>query len=273
MPTTRRTGGVRGAGAERLPLPVLGLATVAVAFFALPFAGLLWRVPWSSAWSILTDSTVRTALRLSLVDDTVGDRTVAALRCSAGLAARPCRLPRPRSRAGPVHAVDGAAASGRWGGAVLRPRPARPGRRVPRRVVRDPRCRSRPPASSSPRRSWRCRSSCSPSRARCASSTALRGRRPHAGGSALVPVPAGDAPAIRPALIAGAVLAWARALGEFGATITFAGNFPGTTQTMPLAIYIAQSPTRRRRSSSASCSVGGVVRRARRVARALAHVS
>ena len=47
-------------------------------------------------------------------------------------------------------------------------------------------------------------------------------------------------PAIRPALIAGAVLAWARALGEFGATITFAGNFPGTTQTMPLAIYIAR---------------------------------
>ena len=40
-----------------------------------------------------------------------------------------------------------------------------------------------------------------------------------------------------PSLIAGAVLAWARALGEFGATIMFAGNFPGVTQTMPLAIY------------------------------------
>jgi molybdate transport system permease protein len=46
-------------------------------------------------------------------------------------------------------------------------------------------------------------------------------------------------PAIRPALIAGAVLSWARALGEFGATITFAGNFPGRTQTMPLAVYLA----------------------------------
>jgi molybdate transport system permease protein len=45
-------------------------------------------------------------------------------------------------------------------------------------------------------------------------------------------------PAIRPALGAGAVLAWARALGEFGATITFAGNFPGTTQTLPLAVYL-----------------------------------
>lgn len=41
-----------------------------------------------------------------------------------------------------------------------------------------------------------------------------------------------------PALLSGAVLAWARALGEFGATIIFAGNYPGRTQTMPLAIYI-----------------------------------
>ena len=44
-------------------------------------------------------------------------------------------------------------------------------------------------------------------------------------------------PLARSGLAAGAVLAWARALGEFGATIMFAGNFPGTTQTMPLAIY------------------------------------
>lgn len=46
-------------------------------------------------------------------------------------------------------------------------------------------------------------------------------------------------PLIGPSLLAGAVLCWARALGEFGATITFAGNFPGRTQTMPLAVYLA----------------------------------
>jgi molybdate transport system permease protein len=46
-------------------------------------------------------------------------------------------------------------------------------------------------------------------------------------------------PMVRPSLIAGTVLSWARALGEFGATITFAGNFPGRTQTMPLAVYLA----------------------------------
>jgi molybdate transport system permease protein len=48
-------------------------------------------------------------------------------------------------------------------------------------------------------------------------------------------------PLIWPSLAAGTILTWARALGEFGATITFAGNLPGTTQTMPLAIYISQS--------------------------------
>jgi molybdate transport system permease protein len=45
-------------------------------------------------------------------------------------------------------------------------------------------------------------------------------------------------PLIGPSLFAGAALAWARALGEFGATITFAGNIQGRTQTMPLAVYL-----------------------------------
>jgi len=44
-------------------------------------------------------------------------------------------------------------------------------------------------------------------------------------------------PMLGPQLAAGAVLAWARALGEFGATITFAGNLAGSTQTLPLAVY------------------------------------
>jgi molybdate transport system permease protein len=46
-------------------------------------------------------------------------------------------------------------------------------------------------------------------------------------------------PMIGPSLAAGAALAWARALGEFGATITFAGNLPGRTQTLPLAVYVS----------------------------------
>jgi molybdate transport system permease protein len=46
-------------------------------------------------------------------------------------------------------------------------------------------------------------------------------------------------PLIAPGVAAGAVLSFARALGEFGATITFAGDFPGVTRTMPIAAYIA----------------------------------
>lgn len=46
-------------------------------------------------------------------------------------------------------------------------------------------------------------------------------------------------PLIAPGITAGAVLCFARALGEFGATITFAGNFPGVTRTMPIAVYLA----------------------------------
>jgi molybdate transport system permease protein len=45
-------------------------------------------------------------------------------------------------------------------------------------------------------------------------------------------------PMATPALVAGGALCWARALGEFGATITFAGNLPGTTQTLPLQVYL-----------------------------------
>ena len=46
-------------------------------------------------------------------------------------------------------------------------------------------------------------------------------------------------PMIAPTLRAGLLVAWARALGEFGATITFAGNLAGTTRTLPLAVYVA----------------------------------
>jgi molybdate transport system permease protein len=46
-------------------------------------------------------------------------------------------------------------------------------------------------------------------------------------------------PMVTPSVVAGAVLCWARALGEFGATVTFAGNLQGRTQTMPLAVFLA----------------------------------
>lgn len=51
-------------------------------------------------------------------------------------------------------------------------------------------------------------------------------------------------PSIVPSLVAGMALAWARALGEFGATITFAGNLSGRTQTLPLAVFVAMESDR-----------------------------
>jgi molybdate transport system permease protein len=51
-------------------------------------------------------------------------------------------------------------------------------------------------------------------------------------------------PMAAPSIVAGAVLCWARALGEFGATVTFAGNLQGRTQTMPLAVFLALESNR-----------------------------
>ena len=56
----------RRVGRERLPVPVLILAGIGIAFFALPFLGLLWKAPWGDVWSILTSESALTALRLSL---------------------------------------------------------------------------------------------------------------------------------------------------------------------------------------------------------------
>ncbi len=51
-------------------------------------------------------------------------------------------------------------------------------------------------------------------------------------------------PMIAPSIVAGLLLTWARALGEFGATITFAGNLQGRTQTLPLAVFVAMESDR-----------------------------
>ena len=168
-----------------------------------------------------------TALRLSLWCSLWA--TVAALVFGVPLAwllAR-VRVPRPGPGARAVHAVDGAAAGRRRRRPVLRARPARPGRPVPRPVVRLHAAVHDRRRRSSPRPSSPCRSWSSPSRPPSASSTSATRTRPaRSARRAGTCSAASPCPAIRPGLVAGAVLAWARALGEFGATITFAGNFP-----------------------------------------------
>jgi molybdate transport system permease protein len=229
----------RRATRVSLPAPALALAVVAVVFFALPLVGLLWRAPWSSAWRYLTDDHAVTALRLSMVCSLWA--TLLSVVFGVPLAWLLARVEFPGR--GMVRAlctlsmvlppvVGGVAlffALGRRGivgqyldrwfdlrlpfttaGVVV----AQTFVAMPFLVITvEASLRQLDP------------------RVEDASRTL--------GASRWYTFRRVTLPAIRPALAAGAVLAWARALGEFGATITFAGNFPGTTQTMPLAVYLA----------------------------------
>jgi len=218
---------------------VLALAIVAIAFFALPLIGLLWRAPWSSVWSYLTEDDALTALRLSLVCSlwATGFSIVFGVPL-AWLLARVEFRGRGAVRAlctlsmvlPPV--VGGVAlffALGRRGlvgqyldrwfdftlpfttaGVVV----AQTFVAMPFLVIT---------VEASLRQM----------------DTRFEEASRTLGATRWYTFRRVTVPAIAPALGAGAVLAWARALGEFGATITFAGNFPGTTQTMPLAVYLS----------------------------------
>lgn len=218
---------------------MLVLAIVAVLFFALPLLGLVWRAPWSNAWGYLTDDDALTALRLSMICSLWA--TALSVVFGVPLAWMLARVDFPGRSAvralttlsmvlPPV--VGGVAlffALGRRGivgqyldrwfditlpfttaGVVV----AQTFVAMPFLVIT---------VEASLRQL--------DLRFEDASRTL--------GASRWYTFRRVTLPAIRPALVAGAVLAWARALGEFGATITFAGNFPGTTQTMPLSVYLS----------------------------------
>jgi molybdate transport system permease protein len=211
---------------------------VATAFFVLPLAGLAWRAPWSSVWGDLTDPAARTALRLSLICSLWA--TAVAVAAGLPLAWVLARVPFPGRRLvralvlvplvlPPV--VGGVAlllAFGRRGllgqyldewfsvtlpfttaGAVV----AEAFVAMPFLVIT---------AEAAFRNSDR--------RYEDAARTLGAGRWTVFRRVTL--------PLTWPALAAGAVLAWARALGEFGATITFAGNTPNRTTTIPLEVYL-----------------------------------
>jgi molybdate transport system permease protein len=224
---------------ERLPLLASVAAAVAALFFLLPLTGLLWRAPWSRLASDLSSPDVRTALRLSLVTSLAA--TAVSLAFGVPLAWVLARVAFPGRRLlraltllpmvlPPV--VGGVAlllAFGRQGlvggwledafgiglpfttaGAVM----AEAFVAMPFLVV----------TAEAAFRSL-------DHRYEDAARTLGAGRWTVFRRVTL--------PLAGPGLGAGAVLCWARALGEFGATITFAGNFPGTTQTMPLAVYLS----------------------------------
>jgi molybdate transport system permease protein len=235
-PAARRD---RRVGRERLPLPVLVLALIGIAFFALPFLGLLWKAPWGDVWAILTSHSSLTALRLSIVCSLWA--TALALLFGVPLAWLLARMSFPgRSLVRALctlsmvlpPVVAGVAlfyALGRrglvgqyldrWFGITLPFTTA--GVVVAQTFV------SMPFLVITVEAAFR------------QLDTRYEDAARTLGASRWYVFRRVILPGIRPGLIAGAVLAWARALGEFGATITFAGNFPGRTQTMPLAIYLA----------------------------------
>jgi molybdate transport system permease protein len=211
----------------------------AVLFFALPLAGLLWRAPWTSAWRYLTDHDALVALRLSLVCSLWA--TLFSVLFGVPLAWLLARVEFPgRSLVRALctlsmvlpPVVGGVAlffALGRRGVVGqyldrwfdLRLPFTTAGVVVAQTFVAMPFLVITVEAALRQL----------DQRVEDASRTL--------GASSWYTFRRVTLPAIRPALAAGAVLAWARALGEFGATITFAGNFPGTTQTLPLAVYLA----------------------------------
>jgi molybdate transport system permease protein len=234
-----RTLRARRTERGQLPLAVLALALIAVAFFALPFLGLLWRAPWGSLWSVATEQSVLTALSLSLRTSLTATGLAILFGVPlAWLLARVDFAGRGMVRAlctlsmvlPPV--VGGVALFFSFG------------RRGLFGQYLDEWFNVRLPFTT-----WgvvMAQTFVSMPFLVITVEAALRqvDRRFEdaartLGGTRWYVFRRVTLPTIRPALIAGAVLAWARALGEFGATITFAGNFPGTTQTMPLATYLA----------------------------------
>ena len=224
---------------ERPPILLAGLAALAIAFFVLPLVGLLYRAPWQTALGDLTAPEAVTALRLSLVVSFAA--TALALLLGVPLAWVYARVPFPGRdivRAlttlpmilPPV--VGGVAllfAFGRRGlfGQVLE---AMFGIRLPfttAGAVLAATFVAMPFLVLTVEAGLRSMDR----RYEDAARTLGAGR--------WLVFRRVTLPLIAPSVFAGAVLCWARALGEFGATITFAGNLPGTTQTLPLAVYIA----------------------------------
>jgi molybdate transport system permease protein len=221
------------------PAAVAALALVGAAFVILPLLGLVARAPWSDAWSLLTGETALTALRLSIMVSLLAALVSVLLGAPLGWVLARARFPgRSVLRAvvvlplvlPPVVAGIGLlAALGRRGlvGSLLYEAGIQltfstAGAVVAATFV------SMPLVVIAVEAGLRSQDE------RFEDAAATLGASP---GFRLRHV---VLPLLRPQLVAGAVLAWARALGEFGATITFAGNLQGRTQTLPLAVFEAR---------------------------------
>jgi molybdate transport system permease protein len=219
------------------PAVFVVLAALGIAFVALPLAGLIQRTPWSRAADVLTSASSLTALRLSLVVATlaallsvvVGFPLAWVLARSSfpgrtvvrGLVILPLVMPpvvggvallsvfgRRGFLGAPLHDVFGVQLTFTTPAAVL----AAAFVSFPLAVLAlEAGIRSLDPR--------------------------LEDAAATLGGSRWYVLRRVTLPLLAPQIAAGLVLCWARALGEFGATITFAGNLQGRTQTLPLAVF------------------------------------
>lgn len=223
----------------RPPLLIVALGLIGLAFFALPFVGLLARVPWLELPSLLTEPIVLEALRLSLISSLVATAVAAVIGVplawllarvafpgrgiARGLVLLPLVLPpvvggaallfalgRRGLVGGPVYDATGFVLPfSFWGVLVANTFVAMPFLVITvEGALRNLDQRYEAAAATLGASRW----------------TVLRRI---------------TLPMIGPSLLAGLALTWARALGEFGATITFAGNLEGRTQTLPLAVFVA----------------------------------
>jgi molybdate transport system permease protein len=241
-PATQRAAGIRTTERpwqSRIPLLLAAPATVALLFLVLPLVGLVIRAPWPQAGAVLASAGALQALKLSLITATVSAIIVLIIGVPlAWVLARPGLRGASLLRAlitiplvlPPV--VGGVALFTVLGRTGLLGRPlyrltgfAFPF--TPYAVILAQVFVALPFLVLSVEGALRA------SDRRYEEAAATLGARPVTVFRRIT------LPLIGPGIAAGAVLAWARALGEFGATITFAGNFPGTTRTMPLEVYLA----------------------------------
>ncbi|HEX8804983.1 MAG TPA: ABC transporter permease [Acidimicrobiales bacterium] len=248
--TARRTGRPRRSPRPRrrpdgrLPAPLVPLAVVAVAFVVVPFIALLQRAPWRDLVDLLGRPVVTDALRLSLTSAAAATALALVLGVPLAWVLARTRVPgRAVLRAvvtlplvlppvvggaallyafgrrglvgGPVYDATGLLLPFSIGGVIV----ANTFVALPFLVItveaglRSVDRRYEDAAATLGADRW----------------TVLR--------RVTLPMAA-------PSILAGALLAWARALGEFGATVTFAGNLQGRTQTMPLAVFLARESDR-----------------------------
>ena len=260
-----RAASRRHRGVARAPTGFVPVAVLAVAFLTIPLASLVVRAPWGELGTALSAPGVLPALRLSLVCSLGATALSVAVRHAAAwvLAARPVPGPAPSS-----------------GPSCMLPMVLPPGRR-----------RRRPARSPSAAAAWSAewlddwfgiQLPFTTAGAILAETfvampffviTVEAGLRSMdrryedvaatLGAGRLDDVPAGHPAAHRPGRCRRRGAAWARALGEFGATITFAGNIAGRTQTLPLAVYLAAGDQPRRGHRAEPGAAGGVPHRPR----------